>query len=196
MNRMLLLWAVVATTLCAGLARRHHRETLRLEANLRALASDTAHYRRRLGAESASCDVLRLRCREFERLRTQDARRLREMGIRLRRLEAVAAHTAVTRLETAAPLRDTVRIVERDTLMLRDTVRLFRWRDAWVRVEGELHADTLRCRVESVDTLHQIVHRIPRRFLFIRWGTKALRQEIVSSNPHTRLVASEYLRIE
>lgn len=50
--------------------------------------------------------------------------------------------------------------------------------------------------IESRDTLRQIVHRIPRRFLFIRWGTKALRQEIISSNPHTRIVYSEYIRIE
>ena len=54
----------------------------------------------------------------------------------------------------------------------------------------------MHCRVASTDTLHQIVHRIPRRFLFIRWGTKALRQEIVSSNPHTRIVHTEYVKIE
>ena len=64
-----------------------------------------------------------------------------------------------------------------------------------VRVEGAVTADSVLCRVESADTLRQVVHRIPRRFLFIRWGTKALRQEIVPSNPcllytsplHTRL---------
>ena len=48
--------------------------------------------------------------------------------------------------------------------------------------------------VESVDTLRQVVHRVPRRFLFIRFGTKAVRQEIVSSNPHTRIVYAEYVR--
>ena len=52
------------------------------------------------------------------------------------------------------------------------------------------------CRVESTDTLRQVVHRIPRRFLFIRWGTKALRQEIVPSNPHTRIVYSDYVKFE
>ena len=52
------------------------------------------------------------------------------------------------------------------------------------------------CRIRSVDTLRQAVHRIPRRFLFIRWGTKALRQEIVSTNPHTRIVYAEYVKIE
>ena len=51
-------------------------------------------------------------------------------------------------------------------------------------------------RIRSVDTLRQVVHRVPRRFLFIRWGTKALRQQIVSSNPHTRIVYTEYVRIE
>ena len=80
--------------------------------------------------------------------------------------------------------------------IVRDTVRLFRWRDTWVSVEGRIEEDSVSCRVESVDTLRQIVYRIPRRFLFIRWGTKALRQRIVSTNPHTRIVAAEYVRIE
>ena len=51
-------------------------------------------------------------------------------------------------------------------------------------------------RFESVDTLHQILHRVPRRLLFIRWGTKGVRQEIRSSNPHTRLVYADYVVIE
>lgn len=75
-----------------------------------------------------------------------------------------------------------------------DTVRSFRWRDPWVTVEGRIRDDSVACRVESVDTLRQVVHRVPRRFLFIRFGTKAVRQEIVSSNPHTRIVYAEYVR--
>ena len=118
------------------------------------------------------------------------------MGIRICRLEAASKSVTATRLELHAPLRETVRVALRDTLVVRDTVRLFRWRDAWVTVEGMLRDDSVACRVESVDTLRQVVHRIPRRFLFIRWGTKALRQEIVSSNPHTRIVYTEQVRIE
>ena len=101
-----------------------------------------------------------------------------------------------TKVEIRTPVRDTVVVRLRDTLVVRDTLRLFRWRDAWVRVEGAVTADSVLCRVESADTLRQVVHRIPRRFLFIRWGTKALRQEIVPSNPHTRIVYSEYVKIE
>ena len=36
---------------------------------------------------------------------------------------------------------------------------------------------------------------MPRRFLFIRWGTKAVRQEILSRNPHTKIVYAEYVKI-
>ena len=140
--------------------------------------------------------ALRLRCAEFEELRAADAAEIRRLGIKLRRLEAAARTATATKVEIRTPVRDTVVVRLSDTLVVRDTLRLLRWRDAWVRVEGAVTADSVLCRVESADTLRQVVHRIPRRFLFIRWGTKALRQEIVPSNPHTRIVYSEYVKIE
>ena len=107
---------------------------------------------------------------------------IRRLGIRLRRLEAVANTVTATSVDLRTPVRDTVVLLRRDTLRIRDTLKLFRWRDAWVTVEGRIRTDSVACRVQSTDTLRQVVHRVPRRFLFIRWGTKALRQEIVSSN--------------
>ena len=65
----------------------------------------------------------------------------------------------------------------------------------WVHIEGEVRRDTLLLDYHSIDTLHQIVHRVPRKFLFFRFGTKAIRQEIVSSNPHTKIVYSEYIEL-
>lgn len=65
----------------------------------------------------------------------------------------------------------------------------------WVHIEGEVRRDTLLLDYHSIDTLHQIVHRVPRKFLFFRFGTKAIRQEIVSSNPYTKIVYSEYIEL-
>ena len=112
------------------------------------------------------------------------------------RLEAVAKTVTATSVDLRTPVRDTVVLLRRDTLRIRDTLKLFRWRDAWVTVEGRIRTDSVACRVQSTDTLRQVVHRVPRRFLFIRWGTKALRQEIVSSNPHTRIIYSDYVKFE
>ena len=191
-----MIWALAATALLAGAVRHYRTENRRLAGNQAALAADVEHYRTRAGEAAASVQALRLRCAEFETLRAGDAARIERMGVKLRRLEAAATAAVKSELAVRTPLRDTVVVRLRDTVFVRDTVRFFRWRDAWVSVEGEIGADSLRCRVESIDTLRQVVHRVPRRFLFIRWGTKALRQEIVASNPHARIVYSEYVKIE
>ena len=186
MKKYLFLYAVLTTALLAYGYARYRHETRRLTQNQDALASGIEHYRTRLGQEAASVQALRLRCAEFERLRAEDAASIRRLGIKLRRLEAAAKTVTATSVD----------LLRRDTLRIRDTLKLFRWRDAWVTVEGRIRTDSVACRVESTDTLRQVVHRIPRRFLFIRWGTKALRQEIVSSNPHTRIVYSDYVKFE
>ena len=173
MKKYLFAYAVLATALLFFTCRHYRAENRRLVENQTALAADVTRYRTRLGAEAASVQALRLRCGEFETLRAADAEQIRRLGIRLRRLEAAAKAVAVTDAEIRTPLRDTVVVRIHDTLPVRDT-----------------------CRIRSVDTLRQAVHRIPRRFLFIRWGTKALRQEIVSTNPHTRIVYAEYVKIE
>ena len=191
MKKYLFAYAVLATALLFFTCRHYRAENRRLVENQTALTADVTRYRTRLGAEAASVQALRLRCEEFETLRAADAEQ-----IRVRRLEAAAKAVAVTDAEIRTPLRDTVVVRIHDTLPVRDTVRMFRWRDPWISVEGCIGRDSAACRIRSVDTLRQAVHRIPRRFLFIRWGTKALRQEIVSTNPHTRIVYAEYVKIE
>ena len=140
--------------------------------------------------------ALRLRCGEFETPRAADAEQIRRLGIRLRRLEAAAKAVAVTDAEIRTRCATPSSSGYTTRSPVRDTVRMFRWRDPWISVEGRIGRDSAACRIRSVDTLRQAVHRIPRRFLFIRWGTKALRQEIVSTNPHTRIVYAEYVKIE
>lgn len=183
---MLLLLLAAGASLRS--ARRARSEADRLRANLYLLNDTLCRYRTRLDEEAVSVEALRLRCAEFERLRAADAAEIRRLGIRLRRAEEFARTVSATTIEVPVPVRDTV--------ILHDTLRLFRWRDAWVTVEGLVGRDTAACRVESRDTLVQILHRVPRRFLFIRWGTKAVRQEIVSRNPHTKIVYAEYVKIE
>lgn len=195
MKKYLILYAVAITAVALYGLRHYRTEIARLQQNQTALTSQIAYHRTRSGAEAATTQALRLRCSEYERLRADDARRIRELGIRIRRLEAAATLVAEQNTEIAAPLHDTIVARRCDTLLLRDTIRFFRWNDAWCRVEGTLLPDSVCCRIESVDTLRQVIHRVPRRFLFFRWGTKAIRQEIIPANPHTRIVYAEYVQL-
>ena len=204
MKKFLIIYSVVATLLLAGGVRILRNENKRLKNNQTALAQEVEHYKSALGDEVASAQILRLRCGEYEDLRKADAERIRSLGIRIRRLESAARSVAATEVEAHARIRDTVVVRDTvrlfDTLPRADTLRRFRWSDPWVEVEGEIDGGdvrcTVRCTVRCIDTLHQVVHRVPRRFLFIRYGTKAIRQDVFSTNPHTVFFFSEYVKIE
>ena len=200
MKKFLFLYSVAATLLLAAGIRILRSENIRLKENQTALTQEVEHYKTALGEQAASARILRLRCSEFEQMRKADAERIKSLGIRIRRIESAARSVAETGFEAHARIRDTV--IVRDTVRLTDTVRIvqalrhFRWGDAWVEVEGEIDGGDVRCRIRSTDTLRQIVHRVPRRFLFIRYGTKAIRQEVFSTNPHTRIAFTEYVELE
>ncbi len=189
----LLLYAVAATIGLWHSARLFIDERTRHSRNIEALTDSITLYRTDLGESAASCRVLELRCSELKKLHTDALERLRQMDITIRRLQSLSTSTTATSLHTTIPLRDT--ILRHDTILWRDTQRIFRWSDPWTTIEGTILNDTIECRIHNIDTLRQIVHRIPRRFLFIRFGTKALRQEIISSNPHTKIVYTDYIAI-
>ena len=193
--RKFLLWvAVVALILVAicGVALGYLiKENARLRGNQHALIEGVEFYRTESGRSAASVEVLQLELSEFRSLRQQDAEEIASLGIRLRRAESYAKSVAVT------TLTDTV--IVRDTVVVRDTVtmhaRHFAGEDAWSRVEGILFGDSLHYAIRTTDTLHQVLHRVPRKFLFIPYGTKAIRQEVWSSNPNTELIYTEYIEL-
>lgn len=154
------------------------------------------YYRTENGKNAASVQRLELSAAEIRAERDDVAAECRNLHIKIRRLESFSTAQTQTIVDLKTRLCDTVVLHDRNSIIVRDTLRLFRWRDSWVTVEGLIEGDSVGCRIESIDTLHQVVHRIPRRFLFIRWGTKAIRQEIVSSNPHTRIVYTEYIELK
>ncbi|MBR5464979.1 MAG: hypothetical protein IKU77_04235 [Alistipes sp.] len=169
------------------LARRLELDRYGLVARIETLQSDC-------DSINARCEVLRLDREEFERLYREEHTRLHDLKIRLRRVESLARHVGQTTITATIPLHDSVMPRNKQPPII-DTVRHFAWNDRWNRVEGVLTGDSIHCRILSIDTLHQIVHRVPHRFLFLRWGTKALRQEIRSTNPSTRIVYTDYVII-
>ncbi len=182
---------LICIVVCGGVIFHLAKENRRLRSNERALMEGVTYYRTDDGGSAASVEALELELSEFREQHRRDAEEIASLGIRLRRAESYAKSVAATLLT------DTV--VVRDTVVIRDTVahsaRHFASADTWSRVEGILFGDSLRYAVHTVDTLHQVVHRVPRKFLFIPYGTKAIRQEVWSSNPNTELVYTEYIEL-
>lgn len=194
--RKFLSWGAVAllAALIVSLVvvRRYAQENESLRRNQHALMQSVMLYRTKADESAARVEALELSVAEFKEYRARDAEAIRSLGIRLRRAESYAVSATRSLYEGTISLRDT--IILRDTV--RDTVRLFATEDRWSRVEGVVWGDSLNFALHSVDTLRQVIHRVPRKFLFIRYGTKGIRQEIWSSNPHTELVYTEYVEFE
>lgn len=168
------------------------KELTRLNGNQSALIAKVEHYKTREGKAAAGVQVLTLKCGEYEQLMARDAAQIRNLGIKIKHLKSISSSATSTNLQVVAPVRDT--IVIRDTIPLKASA--FEWSDSWISIKGIVTADSASCRVSSCDTLTQIVHRIPHKFLFFRWGCKAVRQEIVSSNPHTKLTFTEFIKLQ
>lgn len=184
--------ATVATIVCGITIAHLCNENQRLERNQHALLSDVELYKTRANKSAASAEVLQLTLDEFREHKAEDAERIKELGIKLRRAESYALSVTQSDYGATLPLRDT--IIIRDTI--RDTVKVFEGGDTWSSISGSVTEDSVAYSLRSVDTLYQVVHRVPRKFWFIRYGTKAIRQEIVSSNPNTQLVYSEYIELK
>lgn len=199
--------------------RGERSERRRVQSNNEVLTDSMEFYRTASGKHAASRQVLELRASELERYNAQLAATVRELRIKARRLEAAAMTATRTEVQITAPLEpaspqssawekygagvrraaDSVKAAldrKFSGLPKVPEAKVFRWSDRHVSVDGVIRDDSASCRVVSVDTLQQIVHRVPRRFLFIRWGTKAIRQEVVSSNPHTNIVYTEYIELK
>ncbi len=206
---------VAAVTVTAALAVaslvRRTGEVRRLEGNQLQLMSDIETYRTRDGLYAAETRRLELTVDEYrsaleasEGVRTKQKEVIESLNIRIRRLESIQQTITETRIDTVTEFRSEPFIP--DTLMplqslLTESLAslptgVIEWRDPWVslgvRVEGE-KADV---HIMSVDTLYQVVHRVPKRFLCISYGTKGIRQEIICSNPHTRIAYSEYIELK
>lgn len=199
--------------------RGERSERRRVQSNNEVLTDSVEFYRTASGKHAASRQVLELRTGELERYNKQLGATVRELRIKVRRLEAAAMTATRTEVQITAPLKpagpqpsawekygagvrraaDSVKAAldrKFSGLPKVPEAKVFRWSDRHVSVDGVIRADSVSCHVESIDTLQQVVHRVPRRFLFIRWGTKAIRQEVVSSNPHTNIVYTEYIELK
>lgn len=199
--------------------RGERSERRRMQSNNEVLTDSVEFYRTESGRSAASRQVFELRASEMEHYNAQLAATVRELRIKARRLEAAAMTATRTEVQITAPLKpagpqltawekygagvrraaDSVKAAldrKFSGLPKVPEAKVFRWSDRHVSVDGVIRDDSASCRVVSVDTLQQIVHRVPRRFLFIRWGTKAIRQEVVSSNPHTNIVYTEYIELK
>lgn len=180
---------------------RQREEWARLEVNQRTLLEDSRRYRVRDSLNAATVGVLTLRADEFRRHFGELNALVRDMKVKLRRVESLSQNSLESRYDISAPVRDTVIASAQlspaspSQLSSQISAQAISYHDAYMNLNGVIVDSVFRGTVITYDTLTQVVHRVPRRLWFIRWGTRELRQEIVSSNPHTQITYSRSIKL-
>ena len=200
MKKYLLIAIGVLAGACVILGyalKNESEENARLSGNQTALLEKVKFYETVAGKSAASVQELTLSKEELERHYAEKCDLVEELGVKVKRLQSISQSGTSTHVDAHTELYDSLIYVTRDSVVYVDTLKWFEWADRpWVSVAGTIRNGNVDLSVQSNDTLVQIVHRVPKRFLFFRFGTKAIRQEVVSMNPHTKVSYAEYIVLE
>lgn len=112
----------------------------------------------------------------------------KQAGIEEGRINSITVVGSIT--------KDTIRLKVRDTIYLQDTLKCFDYKDKFFTIDGCLKRDSVRINYSNRDSLIQVVSRVPKKWWFFKWGTKAIRQTIISSNPKTEFNYQKYIEIK
>ena len=194
------LMACLAVSVYVGEQQRAEIERLKANQQVLLAPETIVEYRTTTdGKAVAQVQALNLQLSELKATNDSLLQLTRDLGIKNRRLLALAQATTETTASISAPLRDSIvsRPVYGDTITttVTDTLRCLSFADPWLSLSGCIEADTFTGHIESRDTLDFIAHRVPKHFLFFRFGCKAIRLDVVSHNPHSILTHVKYIRL-
>ena len=194
MKRILIFSVIVLIGLVAALSyflSREKEETKRLSGNQRSLMEDVTLYRTKDSLSAASVERLQLTNKEFEKYCADLKEQVSALEIKIKRLQSVSSTGTETDYEVNIPVKDSVAI--RDSTIILKCLELH---TPYLDVSGCIDMKEFSGTILSRDTLDQAVHRVPKQFWFIKWGCKAIRQEIVCRNPNSRIIYSQYIELK
>lgn len=182
MNKILLVAALVLAGLVAfltGTVKRQKAEISRLDNNVSAVTETARQYKTKAGDNAEEVRRLTLKHSELEMFNADLEKKVKEMGIKLRDVQAVNRMQSETKIAVTVPnvTPKTVKSVN----------RFAHYFDGWNDVKVESRPDSTKIEVKNVDTLDVVTHVKQKRFLFFRVGKPIPKTTVSNKNPKTEL---------
>lgn len=199
MNKLFLISLFIIISL-AGTSYLMYRRIVLLEndrdkyrANTHSLLTDIKKFQVDSTTSAAETKVLRLKIDELQEYRAEDLEHIQKLNVRIKSLEALGKHS----LEVYAPIQAEVK----DSVIILDTVKVYvksiKMDTPHLQVKGIIENNQLKGDIYLPVNLHQAIwveHK--HRFLWWRWGVKAVHQTISSDNPYVDIKFTEIIRVE
>lgn len=185
MNKILLIAALVLAGLVAfltGTVKRQKAEISRLDNNITAVTETARQYKTKAGDNAEEVRRLTLKHSELELFNADLEKKVREMGIKLKNLQAA------NRMESETKIAVTVPNVKPETdKSVKSVNRFAHYFDGWNDVKVESRPDSTKIEVKNVDTLDVVTQVKQKRFLFFRVGKPIPKTTVSNKNQKTEL---------
>lgn len=166
--------------------------------NTETLLQDVSRYQTKDSLNAAKVGVLELKLSEFERCRASDAELIKNLQTKNRELEAVTTAQMETITKLRGTVRDSIVYLPGDTTTI--VLKCVDISDPWFSLKG--------CTTPDGEFTGTFVNRDSilvaatvqyKRFLGFLWKTKKIKNreiDVISRNPHTKIMGVEYIEIE
>lgn len=173
-------------------------ERNRYRGNTETLLQDVETYKTKDSLNAAKVGVLELKLSEFEKYRASDAELIKTLQTKNRELEAVTTAQMETITKLRGTVRDSIVYLPGDTTTI--VLKCVDISDPWFSLKG--------CTTPDGEFTGTFVNRDSilvaatvqyKRFLGFLWKTKKTKNreiDVISRNPHTKIMGVEYIEIE
>ena len=190
---------VISLVFCIHGWNKTLKNEKRLEANQETLLGEVELYKTESGKNAASVTRLELTKKELEQHKAALVKTVDDLNIKLKRVQSVSTTSSQADYDFQAPVEE-ITVNKPDTVPDRppvlERIQKVEYDNTWLKFSGTIREGIFRGNISSIDTIDQVVHKVPRQFLFFRYGCKAIRQEVVSRNPYNRITYTEYIELK
>lgn len=187
---IIMLGMVCTISFQAKYIKKQKANIERLDGNVTALTTDINHFKVNDSLNAATIQSLNITVSEFKDMNVEAKKTIDALNIKYKRLLKV--NQTITQENQDLLLNKTI-----DTLILKDTIVKTvsaSYRSPYLDLNIYDLGNQYQVRYESRDTIDQILENIPKKFLFIRYGTKGFKTTYVNRNPNAKIVgASDYI---
>ena len=166
--------------------------------NTETLLQDVSGYQTKDSLNAAKVGVLELNLSEFERYRASDAELIKTLQTKNRELEAVTTAQMETITQLRGNVRDSIVYLPGDTTTT--VLKCVDICDPWFLLKGCTAPDgTFSGTFVNRDSILIVATVQYKRFLNFLWKTNKVKNreiDIISKNPHTKIMGIEYIELE
>lgn len=147
----------------------------RLDRNVSALSASEVQYKTKLGDAAVKRQALEMSQKELKKMNADLHKEISALNIRVK--DALSASRTITK----TVIVETVKV---DTI---NSIPTAEYRDPWNTIRAETTGDSAKLSYVGTDSIVGVISVKRKKFLFFRWGTKAIEYDLSNKNPKTKI---------